>query len=177
VSWAGSAWPGRRHQCQDAATGGAATGTRRLRRRPDLGILPSQFDPSQATSCSPSWTAGTAGPWGISWLTAVVSSTRPRPRSCRSTASSAAPSAARPSSALRSSAWAARSCWRSPAGVRTVQGVGVQPQDAAGGDKQRGRIDAEPGQPVSQRHHLGGQEAEQQLAQLAPDPTAARILF
>ena len=71
MSWAGSAWPGRRHQCQDAATGGAATGTRRLRRRRDLGILPSQVDPSQATSCSPSWTAGTAGPWGISWLTAV----------------------------------------------------------------------------------------------------------
>jgi hypothetical protein len=35
----------------------------------------------------------------------------------------------------------------------------------------------EPGQPFGQRHHLGGQKAEQQLAQLAHDPIGAWLLF
>ena len=53
-----------------------------------------------------------------------------------------------------------------------LQGVGVQPQDAGGTSEQQGWVDAELGQPVGQRRHLGGQEAEEQLAQLSPDPSA-----
>jgi hypothetical protein len=58
-----------------------------------------------------------------------------------------------------------------------LQGVGVQPQDAAGGGKQRRRVDAELSQPIGQRHHLGRQKAEQQLPQPVPDPIGARLLF
>ena len=56
----------------------------------------------------------------------------------------------------------------------TLQDVGVQPQDAAHGREQRCRVDAELGQPVGQGHHLGGQEAKQQMAQLVPDAIGAR---
>ena len=58
-----------------------------------------------------------------------------------------------------------------------LQGVGVQPQDAAGGGKQRRWVDAEFGQPVGQGHHLGRHKAEQQLAQLVPDPIGAWLLL
>ena len=43
-----------------------------------------------------------------------------------------------------------------------------------GGGKQWRRVDAELGEPVRQRDHLGLQEAEQQQAQLVPDPHSAR---
>ena len=55
--------------------------------------------------------------------------------------------------------------------VGVFQGVGVQPQDAAGGGEQRGRVDAEFGQPVGQGRYLG-RRSGQQLAQLVPQTSA-----